>query len=148
MALARRLLFCCGMISREEIEGRSKRFGVAALGTIRSLAHRPDAWDATRQLSRAATSVGANHRAMRRARSYKEFSSKLQTVTEEIDEACYWLEILLALPDITNPELAALYREACELRAIFAKARATTRSRLDATTHPPHSTRPGPDLEP
>lgn len=136
------------MFSREQLEERSKRFGIAALATIRALAHRPDAWDATRQLSRAATSVGANHRAMRRARSYKEFSSKLQSVTEEADEACYWLEILLALPEITTPSLTDLYREARELRAIFAKARATTRLRLDATTQIPHSTRPRPDLEP
>ncbi len=125
-----------GMVSREEIESRSQRFGIATLGLVNALSDRRDTWDVTRQLSRAATSIGANHRAMRRARSYREFSAKLQTVTEEADEACYWLEVLLALPNIITPDIDALYSEAKELRAIFAKARATTRLRLKNRDEP------------
>ncbi len=41
------------------------------------------------QLLRAATSVGANYRAVRRARSGADFIAKLKIVEEECDESVY-----------------------------------------------------------
>jgi len=86
------------------------------------------------QLARAALSVGANHRAMRRARSLREFAAKLQVVNEEADECVYWLELVTRRPT-APPTAQALLQEACELRAIFAKARATTRVKLASRSH-------------
>ena len=80
-------------------------------------------------MTRAASSVGANHRAMRRARSLKEFAAKLQIVVEEVDETCYWIELIREAHG-DEPRLLALYEEAAELRAIFAKAKATTTRKL------------------
>jgi len=83
------------------------------------------------QTASAATSVAANHRAVRRGRSTKEFASKLQVVNEEIDETVHWLETLTTTDACRTPEkLAVVLREARELRAMFAKARKTTRARL------------------
>jgi four helix bundle protein len=80
------------------------------------------------QLADAAGSVGSNHRAMRRARSRREFAAKLQTVVEEVDEAVYWLEIsTTTCPNIEGD--IRLLDEARALRAIFVKARATNRCR-------------------
>jgi four helix bundle protein len=73
----------------------------------------------TRQLLRSATSVGANYRAVCRARSSADFVSKLGIVLEEADETLFWLELLadsgVARPDKTAP----LLREANELVSIF-----------------------------
>lgn len=124
LALARGMTF-----SRDELELRSRQFAIDALILAKQLADTKELWDVVRQLTRASSSVGANHRAMRRARSFKEFAAKLQIVVEEIDEACYWLEIIRATVG-DEPRTAALHREAAELRAIFAKARATTRQKL------------------
>ena len=43
------------------------------------------------QFQDAATSVGANYRAARRARSHADFTSKVGVVSEEADESVYWL---------------------------------------------------------
>ena len=46
------------------------------------------------QIVRSGTSVGANYRAVCRARSDKEFISKMNIVLEEADETLFWLEII------------------------------------------------------
>lgn len=43
------------------------------------------------QFQDATTSVGANYRAARRARSHADFTSKVGVVSEEADESVYWL---------------------------------------------------------
>lgn len=114
----------------DSIEQRSKQFAIDTVLLTRRLSADRQLWDISRQLARAATSVGANHRAVRRARSLKEFAAKLQVVNEEIDETCYWLDLVRGLVTEPGPDLAALQREAVELRSIFAKARSTTRLKL------------------
>lgn len=100
------------VFSADKLEGRTRRFAIQVILFARGLRPTPELWEPVRQLTRAAASVGANHRAMSRSRS--------------ADECCYWFELLEAtLPDPTP--LAPLHREARELRAIFAKAKATLR---------------------
>ncbi len=60
-----------------------------------------------------------------------EFASKLQIVNEEIDEAAEWLGMLVELSQVAPEKLPELRNEALELRAIYAKARATTRMKLE-----------------
>lgn len=38
--------------------------------------------------------MGANYRAANRARSDREFISKMNILLEEIDEYCFWLELI------------------------------------------------------
>jgi hypothetical protein len=54
-------------------------------------------------------------------------------VQEEADESVLWLETIqsVALEPATREEVAGLKREAMELRAIFATARATAKRRRD-----------------
>jgi four helix bundle protein len=82
------------------------------------------------QLGRAAGSVAANHRAMRRARHTREFAAKLQIVNEEADECPLWLQIAEDLCPHLSERIKPLLKESRELRAIFARARKTTRQRL------------------
>jgi four helix bundle protein len=73
-----------------------------------------------RQLLRSGTSVGANYRAVCRARSSREFVSKMGVVVEEADETAFWIELLVE-GEIVRPSLLAdLLRETNELLAIFA----------------------------
>ena len=46
------------------------------------------------QIVRSGTSVGANYRAVCRARSDREFISKMNIVVEESDETLFWLELI------------------------------------------------------
>ena len=83
-----------------------------------------------RQLLRGGTGVGANYRAVCRARSDREFIAKLGLTIEEADESSYWLEILVEAELVGPPTTAKLQREADELTRIFVASRATARRRL------------------
>ena len=114
-----------------KLEEQTRAFALQAIRLHRQLRVDPALWDVARQMSRAANSVAANHRAMGRARSTREFAAKLQTVHEEADEAAHWLGIIKDSAD--NAEVSALVlqplSEAERLRNFFGRARATTRER-------------------
>ncbi|MCO4819463.1 MAG: four helix bundle protein [Bacteroidetes bacterium] len=76
------------------------------------------------QLCKSASSTAANYNAACRARSKKEFFSKLSIVVEEADETVFWLEVLHD-GNFThiNEEISALLKEATEILVIFATAR-------------------------
>lgn len=115
----------------DALEARTQRFSVDVLRLLGGQVWSPVLMRVVQQLASAATSVAANHRAVRRARSTKEFAAKLQVVNEEADEAVHWLETLQATGACQAPEqLSTALREGRELRAIFAKARKTTRALL------------------
>lgn len=77
------------------------------------------------QLCRSATSVSANYRAARRARSPQEFRSKLSIVVEEIDEAEHWLELVIRAEMVAETRMTELRDEANQLLRIFSKMRRT-----------------------
>jgi four helix bundle protein len=70
------------------------------------------------QLIRCGTSVGANYRAAKRAKSTRDFISKMGTVEEECDETIYWIELAVAAGCIAQAKVEALLTEADELLAI------------------------------
>ena len=111
------------------LEGRTKQFTISVIGLCIALEALPGLRQLAWQLNDSAGSVGSNHRAMRRARSDREFAAKLQIVNEEIDESVFWMEVADAIHPGGAKELPALLCEGIELRSIFAKARATMRAR-------------------
>jgi four helix bundle protein len=70
------------------------------------------------QLSRSASSVGANYRATLRARSDREFCAKMNIVLEEIDESLFWLEIIQEMKLANEYLLLPLMKEANEITAM------------------------------
>jgi len=94
----------------------------------------PADWDVRelgKQLLRCGTAVAANYRACARARSDKEFCSKLAIVVEEADESQLWLELLPeADPKIAAEDHKALLAEAGELTAIFTASHRTSKANL------------------
>jgi four helix bundle protein len=83
----------------------------------------------TKQVLRSGTSVAANFRAATRARSSREFYSKLCIVVEECDETCFWLDFIKGLPGFPKDHLEELAREGTELLKIFSKARKTMKEK-------------------
>src|SRR5262245_8232110 len=82
-------------MDRREFETRSQAFALAITRLCAVVRTQPNWRQQADQLLDAATSTGANYRASGRARSRAEFVAKLGTVNEEIDEAVYWLELML-----------------------------------------------------
>jgi len=117
----------------DQLEARTKAFAVAAIQLGRELEDgrlvpRNVVW----QFISSATSVGANHRASRQARSDRELTAKLGVVLEEADETVFWLELIAETATRCPRGHAALFQEANELKRIFAKSVATMRDRLES----------------
>jgi four helix bundle protein len=115
----------------DRLEDRTKKFTIDTIRLCIKLEALPGLRSVTWQLTDASGSVGSNHRAMRRARSDREFAAKLQIVNEEIDESVFWLEVVQAVYPDAADELPILLSEGLELRSIFAKARSTNRARIE-----------------
>ena len=90
----------------------------------------PENWIARtlgKQLLRSGTSVGANYRAVCRAKSNLDFIHKLRIVEEECDESLFWMELLVDNNLMKSSRLAPLMNEANELLSIFLASAKTAR---------------------
>lgn len=114
-------------MDKDELQRRSLAFAVAVTRLTHTMRENPNSRAPADQLSRSATSVGANYRAACRARSRAEFIAKLGTVVEEIDETVYWLELVTRGRLVVSDDVEGLLDEAQQLRAIFAASYGTAR---------------------
>jgi len=120
------------MTPQQQLRDRTKKFAVQIIRLCRSLPHEWDVQELGKQLLRSGTSVAANYRACSRARSDKEFCSKMGVVVEEADESQLWIEMLPEVcPDIDTATNKALLKEAGELTAIFTASHRTARANLE-----------------
>ena len=119
-------------MTRDEMKTRTKAY---AGRIVKLCAALPKNWIARtlgQQLLRSGTSVGANYRAVCRAKSKSDFINKLRIVEEECDESLFWLELLTDNQLIKAHRLAPLMQETNELLSIIVSTAKTTRSGLDA----------------
>ncbi|MEO8433046.1 MAG: four helix bundle protein [Acidobacteriota bacterium] len=112
------------MTSRQEaLRDRSKNFALRAIRLLEGLPRGAPSPILRSQFLRSATAVAANYRATGRARSKKEFASRLGVVVEEADETVFWLELMMEFG--ASDEIRTLLQEANELLAIFAASHRT-----------------------
>ena len=113
----------------EAFKKRTKKFVVDNIKLFRTLPKTEEAKIIGRQLLRSSSSVGANYRAVCRARSQAEFHSKLSTVVEEPDESVFWMEILTEAEVVSEKILNPLLQEANEILKVASTSRKTVSSR-------------------
>ena len=102
-----------------DLDARTRAFSLATIQFYTKLPRQPVAQVLGRQLLRSATSVGAQYREARRAKSTADFLSKTEGALQEVDEAGYWLELIQDSGIETDGSINALRVEARELLAIF-----------------------------
>ena len=113
---------------QRDLKERTKNFSLRVIHFIQSLPRGLVIDVIGRQLLRSATSVAANYRAVRRARSRREFLSKLGIVEEEADETAFWLELLVESKLVRAEAASELRDEANQLVAITVSSIRTARS--------------------
>ena len=101
-----------------DLKQRTKKFALAIIFFVEALPKDETSRILGRQLLRSGTSVGANYRAAKRAKSNADFIAKMGIVEEEADESGYWLELLTDCGKTAAAKSAALLRESNELVAI------------------------------
>jgi four helix bundle protein len=114
----------------EDLKVRTFQFGIRCVKLAESLPPTRSGGVIANQLLRCGTSVGANYRAARRARSRAEFVAKLGIVEEECDETIYWMEMIRSLGFVKPAALLHLLREAEELLSIIVAAIKTTKRNI------------------
>ena len=113
---------------RDEMKARTKTYANRIVRLCEAL---PDRWVARtlgRQLLRSGTSVGANYRAVCRAKSTADFLNKLRIVEEECDESLFWMELLVEKNLVKGARLKSLMQEGDELLSIVVASAKTTRA--------------------
>ena len=101
-----------------EFKRRTKQLGLAVIRVTEKFPETRLAWVVKDQILRSALSVGANYRAVCRAKSDKDFINKMRIVEEEADETAYWLEIIEESDLLKSDDLRELKREVNELVAM------------------------------
>jgi four helix bundle protein len=115
-------------MTRDEMKARTKTYANRIVKLCEAL---PDRWVARtlgKQLLRSGTSVGANYRAVCRAKSTADFLNKLRIVEEECDESLFWMELLVENNLVKARRLASLMQEGNEILAIVVASAKTTRA--------------------
>ena len=119
------------MIAKEQfielMKKRTKKFAVDVILFCDSLKNWKASSVISYQLIKSVSSTAANYRAACRARSKKEFFSKICIVVEEADETEFWLEIIndtKLTQELT--ELDRLLKESLEIIKIMSKAKSSS----------------------
>jgi len=111
------------------LKNRTKTFAIEIVKLVDQLPQNTASQILGKQLLRCGTSVGANYRAVCRAKSRADFISKMMIVEEEADETIYWMELLSEVDLIPRKRVISLIEEANQLVAITVSSINTARKR-------------------
>jgi four helix bundle protein len=119
-------------VDSRELQIRTKKFALDIIKLVANLPNNRVGWTFTDQIVRSSTSVAANYRAVCRAKSDRDFISKMGTVLEEADETLFWLEMIEEAKVLVDEiELHKLKKEANELVSIFVASLKTVKNRVN-----------------
>lgn len=113
----------------EDLRVRTKKFALRVIRLFSALPKGPVADVIGKQVLRSGTSVGANFREAHRARSDAEFVSKVGDCLKELEETCYWLELLVDSEIVSTEKLSSLLDESNQLIAILTTIAKKVKSR-------------------
>ncbi|MFA5359219.1 MAG: four helix bundle protein [Patescibacteria group bacterium] len=106
-------------MDKTDLKLRTKQYALRILKLVAALPKTSAGRTIGNQIIRSGTSVGANYRAVCRARSIADFISKLGIVIEETDESAFWLELIIEAKLLKKELVAPLLQETLEILAIM-----------------------------
>ena len=119
-----------------DLAQRTKTFALRVMRLFCALPKSTQAQVLGKQILRSGTSVGANYREARRARSKAEFVAKMGDSLKELDETIYWLELLSESGIMAASKIEPLKNETEQLLAIFTTITKKTKRALPAAKLP------------
>ena len=103
----------------KELEKRTRKFGVRIIRLSAMLPNNPEGRVIRNQITKAGTSIGANHREANRARSKADFRNKIKICESESSETQYWIEVIVDVKWLSWEKVKPDYEECSEFLAIF-----------------------------
>jgi four helix bundle protein len=119
-------------MTENEMKNRTKEFTLRILKLVDAIPRTRAGNAVANQLVRSGSSVGANYRALCRAKSRQDFVHKTTVVEEEADESCFWLELTIEAGLLPSRRVQRLLNEANEITAILVASRKTAMRRSAA----------------
>ena len=116
------------MAGDPDLRNRTMELALRVIRLVETLPSSETGRVMSRQLLRCGTSVGANYRAAKRAKSRADMINKLKIVEEEADETLYWIELLIKGNIISANKLEPLHQEVEEILAMTVSSIKTLRS--------------------
>jgi len=116
----------------KDLKTRTKEFALRVIRLYSALPKTTEAQVIGKQLLRSGTSVGAHYREGIRARSDAEFISKIEGGLQELEESCYWMELLVDAGIVPETKLSELMDEADQLTAILTTCSKKAKQKKDA----------------
>jgi len=101
------------------LERRTLKFAVSILKMSTRLPNAVEAKAVRNQITKSGTSVGANYREANRSRSKADFKSRIRICESELSETQYWLELILEVGWLTQPDMKSEQDECGQLLALF-----------------------------
>ena len=112
-------------MNEKEMKQRTKKFTLRVLKLVDAIPNTRCGNAVANQLVRSGSSVGANYRALCRAKSRADFAHKTSVVEEEANESSFWLEITTEAELLPARRVQPLLKEANEITAIMVASRKT-----------------------
>ena len=113
-------------MTREEMYERTMQFSVRIVRMVKAMPRGIAEDVIAKQLTKSATSIGANYREACHGKSTADFVSKLKISEGEADETLYWLQLLVNSGIMKQSKLQALIDETNELVAILTASTKTS----------------------
>ena len=98
-------------MNSEEMKQRTKQFAINVALLTQKIPDNQINRAYKGQIIRSSSSVGANYRASRRAKSNADFINKLKITEEELDESLFFLELIEVFNQDSKDEVSKLYIE-------------------------------------
>jgi four helix bundle protein len=103
----------------QKLEKRTRDFSVRMIRLAVTLPNTPEGRVIRGQITKSATSIGANYHEANRSRSKADFRNKIDICESEASETKYWIEIISDLQWLPPEKLKNEHEECAELLAIF-----------------------------
>ena len=102
-----------------DLKERTFEFSVSVILFLRDLPNGRETDVLKYQLTKAATSIGANYEESQAAQSPAEFRSKISIAVKEAREAHYWLRLIHRTQNQNSESCENLLKESAEIKAIL-----------------------------
>ena len=108
------------------LEQRTLDFSIDVIKLSATISNSTETKIVRNQITKCATSIGANYREANRSRSRADFRNKIKICESEASETQYWL-LIISRMEWAKPEyLNRIYNECSELLALFTKIAKST----------------------
>jgi four helix bundle protein len=107
---------------KETMKKRTREAAIAIIKECQNLPPGTSYLTITRQVTRSATSIGANYRSACRAKSKSDFINKMHLVEEECDESIYWMELLDDILEAKSKNIRNIIIELNEILSVVVTA--------------------------